>query len=230
MALLAGDHAFLVEIALPVCARYGLAITGGYAVKAHGLVDRPSEDIDFATSHPAPVEEMTEALAASYRQAGCQAQVLNTGGRFGHLDVVLPSGGACRVDILKEPLNHEPAMMAFGPVVALADVVALKVGALHDRGVIRDVIDVHAASKIFSETELVTMARAALDDEFRFESLRDQLDRAQMYPDEEFALYGLDANQSAAIRVWAIDWSARLSMEMAEAEPWSEDGDWTDDE
>jgi hypothetical protein len=112
MALLAGDHALLVEMALPVCARYGLAITGGYAVKA----------------------------------------------------LVLPSGGACRVDILKEPLNHEPAMMSFGPVVALEDVVALKV-----------------------ETDLVTMARAALDDEFRFGSLRDQLDRAQMYPDEELA-------------------------------------------
>jgi Nucleotidyl transferase AbiEii toxin, Type IV TA system len=69
MALLAGDHALLVEVALPVCARYGLGIAGGYAMKAHGLVDRPSEDIDFATSHPAPVEEITEALAADYRSS-----------------------------------------------------------------------------------------------------------------------------------------------------------------
>jgi len=51
MALLDGDHALLVEAALPVCSRYGLAVTGGYAIKAHGLVDRPSEDIDFATRH-----------------------------------------------------------------------------------------------------------------------------------------------------------------------------------
>jgi hypothetical protein len=230
MALLAGDHALLVEAALPVCANYGLAITGGYAMKAHGLVDRPSEDIDFATSHLAPVEEITEALAEAYRQAGCQARMLKTGGRFGHLDVALPSGAACRVDILKEPLNHEPAMMSFGPVVALADVVALKVGALHDRGVLRDVIDVHAASRLFSEADLVTMARSVLDDEFRLESLRDQLDRAQMYPDEEFAFYGLDAAQCADIRAWAIGWSGRLSMQMAEGEAWSEDGDWTDDE
>jgi Nucleotidyl transferase AbiEii toxin, Type IV TA system len=230
MPLLAGDHALLVEVALPVCARYRLGIAGGYAMKAHGLVDRPSEDIDFATSHPAPVEEITEALAADYRQAGCQARVLNTGGRFGHLDVALPSGAVCRVDILKEPLNYELAMMSFGPVLALADIVALKTGALHDRGVLRDVIDVHAASKLFSEADLVTMARSALDEEFRLESLRDQLDRAQMYPDEEFALYGIDAAQSADIRAWAIDWSARLSMEMAESEPWSESADWNGDE
>jgi hypothetical protein len=92
MALLDGDHALLVEAALPVCVRYGLAVTGGYAIKAHGLVDRPSEDIDFATRNLAPVEEITEGLATAYSQAGFQVRVLNTGGRFGHLDVVLPSG------------------------------------------------------------------------------------------------------------------------------------------
>jgi Nucleotidyl transferase AbiEii toxin, Type IV TA system len=75
MALLDGDHALLVAAALPVCVRYGLAVTGGYAIKAHGLVDRPSEDIDFATRNLAPVEEITEGLAtATVKQAsrsGC---------------------------------------------------------------------------------------------------------------------------------------------------------------
>jgi hypothetical protein len=83
---------------------------------------------------------------------------------------------------MKEPLNHEPAIMSFGPVVALEDVVALKVGALHDRGVLRDVIDVHAASRLFSLPDLVAMARSVLDEEFRLESLRDQLDRVQDVP------------------------------------------------
>jgi hypothetical protein len=130
---------------------------------------------------------------------------------------------------MKEPLNHEPAMMSFGPVVALEDVVALKVGALHDRGVQRDVIDVHAASRLFSQADLVAMARSVLDEEFRLESLRDQLDRVQMYPDEEFAVYGIDVAQIAAIRSWAIQWSARLSMELAGAEPWPDDN-WSDEE
>jgi len=54
--MLDGDHRALVEAVLPVCSRYGLAVAGGYAVKAHGLVERPSEDIDFATGTAAPVE------------------------------------------------------------------------------------------------------------------------------------------------------------------------------
>ena len=61
-----GDHRALVEAVLPVCSRYGLAVAGGYAVKAHGLVERPSEDIDFATGAAAPVGEIVAELAACH--------------------------------------------------------------------------------------------------------------------------------------------------------------------
>lgn len=132
--MIEGEHALLVEAALPVCAQYGLALAGGYAIKAHGLVSRPSDDVDFATGHSAPVEEITEALADAYRHFGFEVYMIRASGRKGHLDVRLPSGEAYRVDVLKEPLNHSPTMMSFVPVLALADAVALKVGALHDRG------------------------------------------------------------------------------------------------
>ena len=127
--MLDGDHKALVDAALPVCARYGLAVAGGYAVKAHGLVQRPSEDIDFATGTAAPMEE----IAAAYRTVGFEVRALDVEGRKGHLLVTLPAGGTYRVDVLKEPLNHPVVWMEFGPVIALADTVALKMGALHDR-------------------------------------------------------------------------------------------------
>lgn len=134
-----GDHKALVDAALPVCARYGLAVAGGYAVKAHGLVERPSEDIDFATGTGAPIEEIVAALAAAYRTVGFEVQVLDAEGRKGHLLVTFPLSGTYRVDVLKEPLNHPVVWMEFGPVIALADTVALKMGALHDRALPRDV-------------------------------------------------------------------------------------------
>jgi len=56
--MLDGDHKALVDAVLSVCALYGLAVAGGYAIKAHGLVERPSEDIDFATGTAAPIEEI----------------------------------------------------------------------------------------------------------------------------------------------------------------------------
>ena len=114
--MLDGDHKALVDAALSVCARYGLAVAGGYAVKAHGLVERPSEDIDFATSAAAPI---------------------------------------------KEPLNHPVVWMDFGPVIALADTVALKMGALHDRALPRDVLDAHGAAARFTRAELIAVPGGA---------------------------------------------------------------------
>jgi hypothetical protein len=132
--VLDGDHALLVEAALPVCAQYGLAVAGGYAMKAHGLVERPSEDVDFATAASVSLEEIMSALADAYSKAGYDVEVLAVDDRRGHLLVRFPVSGAYRVDVLKEPLNYPLAMMEFGPVIALPDAVALKMGALHDRG------------------------------------------------------------------------------------------------
>jgi hypothetical protein len=123
--MLEGDHARLVDVVLPVCAEYGLALAGGYAIKAHHLVDRPSED---------------------------------------------------------------------------------------------------------SGAELIALCRAALDDEFNLETLRDQLSYAAMYPDEAFSRYSSDLSMISEARAWAQEWSTQIGLDLAEAEPWSEDGDWTDDE
>lgn len=164
--MMEGDHAQLVQVALPVCVTYGLAVAGGYAIKAHGLVERPSEDIDFATSTDASLGEIVAALASAYRQAGFEVQVLDADTRRGHLLVSFPITGTYRVDVLKEPLSHPPLLMDFGPVLALPDAVALKMGALHDRGLPRDLLDVYGASAHFSGPELISLCRAALDDEF----------------------------------------------------------------
>jgi hypothetical protein len=67
--------------------------------------------------------------------------------------------------MLKEPLNHPVVWMEFGPVIALADVVALKMGALHDRALPRDVLDAHGASSHFTRAELIGACRAALDED-----------------------------------------------------------------
>jgi hypothetical protein len=132
----AGDHALLARSALPACAEYGLAVSGGYAIRAHGLVERSSQDIDFATA---------------------------------------------------------------------------AMGALHDRGLPRDLLDVHGAAAHFSGPELISLCRAALDDEFNLETLRDQLSYAAAYPDEAFTRYGCAPVQIADVKAWAQDWSAKIS-------------------
>jgi hypothetical protein len=223
LTTLDGDHAQLVQVALPVCAAYGLAVAGGYAVKAHGLVERPSEDIDFATATTASMDEIITALAGAYTKAGYEIQVLSVDPPKGHLLVTFPVGGTYRVDVLKEPLNHPLVMMEFGPVIALADAVALKMGALHDRGLPRDLLDIHGATAWFSHGELISLCRAALDEEFSLETLRDQLSYAAMYPDEAFARYGCAPDTIADVRAWAQEWSTEIGLDLAEAAPWSDE-------
>jgi hypothetical protein len=220
-----GDHKALVEAVLPVCSRYGLAVAGGYAVKAHGLVERPSEDIEFATGTAAPMGDIVDALAAAYRAAGFTVQVLGADGRKGHLLVTFPLGGTYRVDVLKEPLNHPVVWMEFGPVIALADAVALKMGALHDRALPRDVLDAHSASSYFTRAELIAACRTALDEDFSLETLRDQLAFASTYPDEAFSRYGARPELITEVKAWALDWSTEISLDMAESQSWSDDED-----
>src|SRR5690349_4738343 len=43
-------HLRLAEIGLRVAGRYGFARAGGYVVQAHGLLERPSEDVDLFTA------------------------------------------------------------------------------------------------------------------------------------------------------------------------------------
>jgi hypothetical protein len=228
--MVGGDHRALVEAVLPVCSRYGLGVAGGYAVKAHGLVERPSEDIDFATGTAAPVEQVVDALADAYQAAGFAVRVLGADGRKGHLLVTFPLGGTYRVDVLKEPLNHPVVWMEFGPVIALADAVALKMGALHDRGLPRDVLDAHGASSRFSRAELIAACRAALGDEFSLETLRDQLAFASTYPDEAFTRYGARPELIAEVKAWALNWSTEIGLDIAESQAWSGDDQDTDED
>jgi hypothetical protein len=42
---------------LPVFERYGLLLAGGYAFRAHEILRRPSQDLDFATRNDTPLPE-----------------------------------------------------------------------------------------------------------------------------------------------------------------------------
>lgn len=63
-------HRRVLDAALEMCGAHGLVLAGGYAMRAHGLVDRASQDLDFATFTAASLDEATDDLAGAYRAAG----------------------------------------------------------------------------------------------------------------------------------------------------------------
>lgn len=63
-------HERLLADILDLGSPYPLVLTGGYAVQAHGLVERFSRDLDVATENPAPMDEIVAALTAGLTVRG----------------------------------------------------------------------------------------------------------------------------------------------------------------
>ena len=110
-------------------------------------------------------------------------------------------------------------------MIALADAVALKMGALHDRALPRDVLDAHGASLRFTRPELIAACQAAIDEDFSLETLRDQLAFAATYPAEAFSRYGAGEELIAEVKAWALNWSTEIGLDIAESESWSDNED-----
>jgi hypothetical protein len=69
-------HRRLLLDALAIGKSFPLVITGGYAVKAHGLVDRPSRDVDVATDSNVPMEAIVEAIMNGLTERGWGIEVI----------------------------------------------------------------------------------------------------------------------------------------------------------
>ncbi|MFK0235514.1 nucleotidyl transferase AbiEii/AbiGii toxin family protein [Streptomyces vinaceus] len=94
-------------------------------------------------------------------------------------------------------------------------VIGTKVRALADRGAVRDLIDVHAASRLRTTPELEHLGRRHGRDEFRLEELHDRLAGADWYDDEEFEAYGLGAPAIVGLRAWSRSWATELGQRLA---------------
>lgn len=212
---LSGLHRRLLADVLAIGSPYPLVVTGGYAVQAHGLVERLSQDLDVATENPAPMSEIADTVARGLIRRGWQVRPIGTDPLSGRLVVTdSASGEECEVDILKEAFWAPPAVTDYGPVLALDDVIGTKVRALADRGAVRDLIDVHAAARQRTLADLELLGRRHARVEFSLHDLRDRLIGADWYEDEEFTAYGLAPDDIRALRTWALEWVTDLSARL----------------
>jgi hypothetical protein len=208
-------HRRLLQDVLEIGNAFPLVITGGYAVQAHGLVDRLSRDIDVATNSPVPMSSLADLLVAALVERGWLVRVIGVDPISARFMITDPgSGEDCEVDILKEGFNRPPEASPYGPVLALDDVIGTKVRALAERGYSRDLVDIHAASKIRSQGELERLGRRCAWDEFSLEGLATRLSSVQWRDDEEFSAYGLSGVEIADLRSWASAWAEDINRRL----------------
>lgn len=170
-------------------------------MRAHRLVNRPSQDLDVATENPAPMTDIAATLRAGLEARGWKVHALETAPLSARFTVTDPATGQeCEVDILKEIFWRPVAQSPYGPVLAEEDVIGTKVRALADRGAPRDLIDVFAASRRWTNAELEEFGRRHARGRFEREDLQSNLTGAEWTDDEAFGAYGLDDATITALR------------------------------
>jgi len=148
-------HRDVATIALRVASRHGFALAGGNALIAHGLVDRPTEDIDLFSNEEGGVEAAADDVESALDAAGYATERRDKTG--GLSDIFYGMGDGLREWIITAPGGHQtmlqmayfdrmrgPVTMDVGPVLDLEDLVGWKVVALVSRIEPRDYVDTAA--------------------------------------------------------------------------------------
>ncbi|GGX89808.1 hypothetical protein [Streptomyces anandii] len=198
---------------------YGLALGGGHAVQAHGLVGRVSRDVEFATESPAATGDIAAAVGSGLAERGWRVRPSGTEALAARLVVGDPaSGEECAVQILKEVLWRPVESSELGPVLSLEDLVGTRVRALAGQGLAPDLVDVHAAAARWSHPELEELGRRHSGDAFDLTDLQTRLVGAEWLDDREFTAYGLDDHATTELRRWAQQWADDIGERLLEAD------------
>ena len=209
-------HRRVATVALRVATRYGFALGGGNALIAHGLITRPTMDVDLFTNEETGVEAAAGSVEAALREAGFEAdredKVAELSDMFEGADeglaewtVTAHDGQRMMLQMAYFDRTAQPVTMDVGPVLSLEDVVGGKVCALAGRAEPRDYIDTAAALKLYSVDDAIGLARR-LDPGLDDRDFADAARRLDRWGDAIFAAFGLSAADVAALRAAFRDW------------------------
>ncbi|MFI7576064.1 nucleotidyl transferase AbiEii/AbiGii toxin family protein [Micromonospora sp. NPDC049497] len=205
----------VARVALSAAGRHRFVLGGGVAWAAHGMVTRPTEDVDLfadvegaAAAAADEVRAVLEAAGYTVRDADPDSGVAEL---FDGLDrdlrdfVVSRDGRRIRLSLARLDRRRSPVVMGLGPVMDVRDLVANKTAALVNRREVRDYVDVAAARDHYDVPELLDLARQ-LDPALDPDDVRAAGRYLDRLPDRRFARYGLDAAAVAEVRARLADW------------------------
>jgi hypothetical protein len=209
-------HREVAAIALGAAARYGFALGGGNALIAHGLIDRPTEDVDLFTNEDGGVAAGAAAVERALRAAGYDAARRDLaagladifegmGDGLAEWIVTAPDGRQTMLQLAYFHRDRLPVTMDLGPVLDLDDVVGSKVCALAGRAELRDFVDTAAALGRYTVAELIGLARR-LDPGLTDAEFGDAGRRLDRIRDEQFARYGLGKRDVTRLRKRMAGW------------------------
>ncbi|MFI6579583.1 nucleotidyl transferase AbiEii/AbiGii toxin family protein [Embleya sp. NPDC050493] len=207
-------RARLARVGLAAAASYGFALAGGYALQAHGFLERISDDVDLFTdiTDPTAFAGAVDRVTAAYRADGFTVDVEPLGEVFARFAVIDDTGRAAKVEMGCDWRSHPPVRLDIGPVLHPDDAVANKVTTLFGRAAPRDCLDVDAAlnSGCYTPNRLLEPAEEH-DPGFDRAYFALALQAVDRWPDREYAVYGVNEKQSTHMRDRLKKWAARIT-------------------
>ncbi len=201
-------QARVAQVALQAAAGPKFALAGGNALIAHGLLTRPTQDVDLFTPEAGGAAVVLDAVRAALVDDGFTVDVTRepTGhtGDFARLQVSR-DGTTTQVDLGRDWRAQEAVTLDIGPVLHLDDAVASKVTALLGRALARDFIDVAAALDRYSRPRLLQLAFER-DPGLRVLDVALAADRLDRLSDGQFLRYALSPDQVLSMRARYTDW------------------------
>jgi hypothetical protein len=208
-------HRQVAAVALRA-AGHGFALGGGNALIQHGVISRPTQDVDLFTDQEAGVLAAAEAVEAALREAGFRAERQDTtvglagifpgmGEGLAEWIITAPDGEQMALQLAYFDRARDPVVMDVGPVLDIEDVVGGKVCALASRAYERDYLDTGAALEHYSPAELIGLARR-LDPGLEGRDFAEAAQRLDQMPDSAFAPFGLTRRDVATLRKRFAPW------------------------
>jgi Nucleotidyl transferase AbiEii toxin, Type IV TA system len=209
-------HRQVAVIALRAAAGYGFALGGGNALIQHGMISRPTQDVDLFTDHETGVPAAAGAVEAALREAGFQAErqdetaglaeiFPDIGEGLAEWIITAPDGEQMALQMAYFDRTREPVITEVGPVLDLEDVIGGKVCALASRAYERDYLDTAAALERYSPAELIGFARR-LDPGLEGQDFAEAGQQLDQMPDYAFTSFGLSGQDVARLRERFAAW------------------------
>jgi hypothetical protein len=211
-----GLHRAVAAIALRASAAHGFALAGGNALIAHGITDRPTQDVDVFSDEQGGVEAAADAVEDALQHAGLQAErrgdtdsladiFYGMGEGLAEWIVTAPGGEQMMLQMAYFDRTRSPVIMDVGPVLDLEDVVGGKVCALASRAEPRDYVDTAAALERYSIEQVTSFARR-LDPGLTDRDFADAGTRLDQWGDGVFRPFGLGPQEVASLRKRFAAW------------------------
>jgi len=203
-------------IALRAAARNGFALAGGNALIAHGIIDRPTDDVDLFSDQETGVAAAADAVESALAEAGFLAERRDRPGGLEDVFegmseglaewiITAPGGQQTMLQMAYFDRARGPVTMDVGPVLDLEDVAAGKAVALVSRAEPRDYVDTAAALERYTVDQLINMAKR-LDPGLRDRDFADAGRHLDRMPDRLFARYVRDQQDVARLRERFASW------------------------